>query len=129
MEVWIQRHDHHVDNHSELGRDQCLVLLDSFDWESELTQYEEALERNEDRCPPGMGFVDGDRTLHVMPIHDDKSHYHYSCNHPVRLLATFGASRQFNVWAVPNRHRHRLIGLHYAGKQDELVRALLEHAD
>ena len=73
MEVWIQKHDYHIDGHSGLDRDQCLALLDSFDWESELASYEEALERNQDRCPPGMGFVDGDRALHVMPIHDGKS--------------------------------------------------------
>ena len=126
MEVWIQRHDHTTESHSELNRDQCLALLDSFDWESELAKYEEALDQKRDRCPPGMGFVDGDRTLHVMPIHDGKSHYHYSCDHPVRLFALFGGSKQLNIWEVPDQHRHHLVTLHYAGKQNELVRALLK---
>ena len=128
MEVWIQKHDHCTETLPDTSREHCLALLDSFDWDAELERYEEALDASRDRCPPGMGFVDGERLLHVMPIHEGKSHYHYSCAHPVRLFARFGASKTLNIWAVPDRHRHNLIALHYAGKQNELVRALLAHA-
>jgi hypothetical protein len=124
MEVWLQKHDHTTESLSDRSREDCLALLDSFDWDSELANYEAALEKGADRCPPGMGFVDGGRTLHVMPIHDGVSHYLYSCDHPVRLLAFFGAGKSLNAWAVPDAHRHELLALHYAGKQDELVRTL-----
>ena len=43
MEVWIQRHDFVTDALEDKTREQCLSLLDSFDWNSELAKYEDAL--------------------------------------------------------------------------------------
>ncbi|MFP6882260.1 MAG: hypothetical protein VCA34_14995 [Roseibacillus sp.] len=126
MEAWIQKHDFTTDSLSDGAQDHGLELLSSFDWEAELAKYEEALDEKRDRCPPGMGFVDDDRVLHVMPIHDGKSHYNYSCDHPVRLFSIFGASKSLNAWAIPDEHRQRIIGLHYAGEQEQLVRTLVQ---
>ena len=68
MEAWIQRHDFSLASIPEPTVEQCLDFLQSFDWESELTCYEEALAEKRNRCPPALRLVDGDRTLQVMPI-------------------------------------------------------------
>lgn len=126
MEVWIQKHDYETDVIEETASEHCLALLGSFDWTGELEKYEEALEAKRDRCPPGMGFVDGDRVLHVMPIHEGRSHYHYSCDHPSRLFALFGACRKLDAWAINDEHRATLLQMHYDGKQEELLERLAE---
>ena len=126
MNVWLQRHDPSADEHSEVSLDHGLELLEGFGWASELAEYERALEAGRERCPPGRGFVDGTRILHVMPIHDGRSHYHYSSDHPVRLFSFFGANKTLDVWDVPDRHRPELIGLHYDQEQSKLVQRLLE---
>ena len=128
MEAWIQKHDLSSEPITDPTMDQCLAVLGSFDWEAELKLYEVALEENRDRCPPGIEMVDRDRTLQVMPIHDRKSHYNYSCDHPVRLFNLFGASKNLNAWAISDDHRERLIGFHFAGdeKQETLVHTLMK---
>lgn len=126
MEVWLQKHNYESEVIEDSTSDHCLTLLDSYDWAKELEQYEQAMDSKQDRCPPGMGFVDRDRVLHVMPIHDGQSHYHYSCDHPSRLFALFGACRKLDAWAIPNEHRAALIRLHYDGHQDELLEQLAD---
>jgi hypothetical protein len=126
MDVWLQQHDFSTEDLSAKSREECLAILDSYHWEDELAKYEAALEAQRERCPPGMGFVDGNRTLHVMPIGENRSHYHYSCDHPMKLFAIFGATRSLNVWAIPDRHRATLLALHYAGQENDLVRLLGE---
>ena len=71
-------------------------------------------------------LVDGDRTLQVMPIREGRSHYSYSCDHPLRVLAFFGASKTLNAWAISDEHRAALIGCHFEGEQDKLVGALCQ---
>ena len=124
MEAWIQRHDFSLASIPEPTVEQCLDLLQSFDWESELTCYEEALVEKRNRCPPALGLVDGDRTLEVMPIRGGRSHYSYTCDHPLRLLAFFGASKSLNAWAIGDEHRTGLISHHFAGEQEKLVGSL-----
>jgi hypothetical protein len=124
MDVWLQRHDFTTDDLSDRSRDECLALLASHDWASELARYEAALADNRARCPPGMGFVDAGRTLHIMPVHGGRSHYHYSSDHPVRLFALFGANRSLNVWNIPDQHRANLLSLHYDRHEQDLVRSL-----
>lgn len=126
MEVWIQRHDYSTDSLPESDQESSLAALERFDWESEFLGYEAALDAQADRCPPGMGFVDGDRLLHIMPIREGRSHYHYACDHPVRLFAIFGANKSLNAWAIPDRYRPELVGLHYDGRQADLVSRLAE---
>lgn len=124
MEAWIQKHDFSTDPIHEPTVEGCLELLHSFEWDAELAKYEEALEAKRDRCPPGIALVDKDRTLQVLPISEGKSHYSYSCDHPVRWLALFGASKSINAWAISDEHRQNLIGLHFGGEQEQLVRTL-----
>ena len=125
MVTWLQRHDFTTEDLSE-DKEKCLVVLEGFNWEDELQKYEQALDEKRDRCPPGMGFVDGDRVLHIMPVRDGKSHVHYTCDHTARLFALFGATRKLQAWEVPNKRLHILVDLHYAGAQDDLIEALEE---
>ena len=126
MEAWIQRHDCSMASVPDPTVGQCLDLLQSFDWESELVCYEEALAEKRNRCPPALGLVDDDRILQVMPIREGRSHYSYSCDHPLRVLSFFGASKTLNVWAIADEHRASLIGYHFEGEQDKLVGALCQ---
>jgi len=124
MEAWIQRHDGSMESISAPTVACCLDVLQSFDWESELASYEEALADNRTRCPPALGLADEDRVLQVMPIRGGCSHYSYSCDHPLRVLAFFGASTSLNAWAIGDEHREDLVGCHFGGEQERLVGAL-----
>ena len=62
MEVWIQHYDCRLKAVSEPSLEQCLELLQSYDWESEVSSYEQALEEGEVVTVAGtgsQGFVDG----------------------------------------------------------------------
>ena len=126
MEAWIQKHDFSTELIADASVAGCVELLSTFDWGKELNAYESALEENRDRCPPAMGLVERDRTLQVMPMRDGRSHYSYSCDHPLRIFAFFGATKTMNAWEVSDEHRERLIGFHFAGEEEQLVRALHE---
>ncbi len=126
MEAWIQRHDCSMVSVSDATVGQCLDLLQSFDWANELVCYEEALAQNLNRCPPALGLGAGDRILQVMPIREGRSHYSYACDHPLRILAFFGASKTLNAWAIGDEHRATLIGHHFDGDQEKLVGALYQ---
>lgn len=126
MDAWIQKHDFSTEPIAEPTLDRCLELLQSIDWEGQLKLYEAALDENRDRCPPGIHLAEDDRTLQVMPIHEGKSHYHYSCDHPTRLFSLFGASKSLNAWAISDDHRRGLLESHFTGesKQENLVHTL-----
>ena len=97
MEVWIQHYDGRLKAVSEPSLEHCLELLKSYDWESEVSSYEQALEEGRDRCFPSLQLIDGDRTLQVMPMRAQRAHYSYSCDHPLRILSFFGASKTLNA--------------------------------
>ena len=124
VEAWIQRHDFTVEAMAGPTLESCLEVLRSFDWKGELTRYEEALEQERERCPPALVVVDNDRTLQVMPMDDGRSHYSYTCVHPLRLMAFFGASKTCNAWAIGDEHRAGVLAHHFAGEQAKLVRSL-----
>ncbi len=124
MEAWIQRHEFTVEPVVGPTLESCLEVLRTFDWKGELELYEEALEEGRERCPPACVLVDNDRTLQVMPIHGSCSHYAYTCIHPLRLMAFFGASRTVNAWAIGDEHRAGILASHFAGEEAKLVRSL-----
>ncbi len=124
MEAWIQRHDCSAMPVQEPTFEQCLHLLRTHDWEKELSSYEHALDEGRDRCPPALQLTDGNRVLQLMPMRGDRTHYSYSCDHPLRILAFFGASRTFNAWNIGDEHRKSLVEMHFEGRQEELVEAL-----
>lgn len=124
MDAWVQRHDFTVESIGDPTAEICLKVLQTYDWEGELALYERALEQGRERCPPALVILDNDRTLQVMPIHGGCSHYSYTCSHPLRVMAFFGASRTFNAWAIGDDHRTGILTHHFAGEQAKLVRSL-----
>ena len=128
VEVWIQHYDCRLNAVSEPSPEQCLELLQSYDWESEVSSYEQALEEGRDRCVPGLQLIDGDRILQVMPVRAGRAHYSYSCDHPLRLLAFLGASKTLSAWDVAPEYQSALIKDHFEGDQRKLVRTLIQLA-
>ena len=128
MEVWIQEHDCGLKAVSEPSLERCLSLLQSHDWEGELSSYEQALEEGRNRCPPGLQLIVEDQILKVMPVRAGRAHYSYSCDHPLRLLAFLGASKTLNVWDVAPEHQTTLIQYHFKGDQRKLVSMLIQLA-
>ncbi|HAO94461.1 MAG: hypothetical protein CMP26_07505 [Roseibacillus sp.] len=128
MEVWIQHYDCRLKAVSEPSLEQCLELLQSYDWESEVSSYEQALEEGRDRCVPGLHLIDGDRILQVMPARAGRAHYSYSCDHPLRLLAFLGASKTLSAWDIAPEYQSALIKDHFEGDQRKLVRTLIQLA-
>ena len=126
VEAWIQAHDCTLTAVPEPAPDQCLELLQSQDWESELSSYEQAMEGGRDRCPPGLQLIDGDRILQVMPVRAGRAHYSYSCDHPLRILAFLGASKTLNVWDVGTEYQAALVQAHFDGDQRKLVSMLVK---
>ena len=124
MEAWIQRHDFSAVPVQEPTLDECLHLLQTHDCEKELSSYEHALDEGRDRCPPALQLTDGNRVLQLMPMREERTHYSYSCDHPLRILAFLGASRTFNAWEIGDEHRASLVEMHFEGREEELVEAL-----
>jgi hypothetical protein len=124
MEAWIQRHDFSAVPVQEPTLEECLHLLQTHDWEKELSSYEHALDEGRDRCPPALQLTDGNRVLQLMPMREERTHYSYSCDHPLRILAFLGASRTFNAWEIGDEHRASLVEMHFEGREEELVEAL-----
>jgi len=128
VEVWIQHYDGRLKEVSDPSLEHCLELLQSYDWESEVSSYEQALEEGRDRCFPGLQLIDGDRILQVMPMRAGRTHYSYSCDHPLRLLAFLGASKTLSAWDVASEYQSALIKDHFEGDQRKLVRTLIQLA-
>ena len=124
MEAWIQRHDFSAVPVQEPTLEECLHLLRTYDWEKELSSYEHALDEGRDRCPPALQLTDGGRVLQLMPMREERTHYSYSCDHPLRILAFLGASRTFNAWDIGDEHRVSLVEMHFEGREEELVGSL-----
>ncbi len=124
MEAWIQRHDFSAVPGKEPTLEECLHLLRTYDWEKELSSYEHALDEGRDRCPPALQLTDGIRVLQLMPMREERTHYSYSCDHPLRILAFLGASRTFNAWDIGDEHRVSLVEMHFEGREEELVGSL-----
>ena len=124
MEAWIQRHDFSAVPVQEPTLEECLHLLRTYDWEKELSSYEDALDEGRDRCPPALQLTDGSRVLQLMPMREERTHYSYSCDHPLRILAFLGASRTFNAWDIGDEHRVSLVEMHFEGREEELVGSL-----
>ena len=128
VEVWIQHYDGRLEAASDPSLEHCLELLQSYDWESEVSSYEQALEEGRDRSFPGLQLIDADRTLQVMPMRARRAHYSYSCDHPLRILAFLGASKTLNAWDVGPEYHITLIKSHFERDQRKLVRMLIQLA-
>lgn len=77
LPYWIQRADFSATDHDPVDATTAIHIVQSHDWPRELQLEEERKASGLDRCPPGIGFMNGDRILHICPAANGTAMVHY----------------------------------------------------
>ena len=96
LPYWIQRADLSATDHEPVDAATAIHIVQSHDWRAELQLEQERRASALDSCPPGIGFVNRGRILHICPGSDGTALVHYDADEarvslrPVPQLAGLG---------------------------------------
>jgi hypothetical protein len=90
IECFIQHCDYMVEEMGEINLDKALELLDSFDWQDQISRAESLDQEGEDWCPPNIGFVaDDGRRLNLQTLDARRITVHLEYPSTRKLLGLF----------------------------------------
>lgn len=128
MKVWTQRHDLSVAGDSTVSSvDEAAAILQNFDWESEIKSEEEALARNSECCPPGMGLISQNKDiLHIIPRRNGATLIHFCYWRRKSLLGIFhwDSETLLSVADFPAGRLTSLMERHFVGDRESIVAML-----
>ena len=125
---WIQRHDYSADDVSDSSLEQTMKAFNDFDWDLELSQFNENIEGKD--CPPGIGINNGiplnekrGFLLHICPIDKQKIFFNFHYQKPSSIFGIrIGTSSEvYNVAEYPKSEVPNLIKQFYAGKYNQIL--------
>ena len=126
IDYWIQHADFSTDEFEPATLDEAIQAFEAHDWtaENELRATREAA--GEEWCPPGIGYDQAGRILHICPEPGESAlvHYHFSTDRSLfgllrRRVQDSRTSEGVSVEKVPE-----LIRRFYNGEHDWLLGAL-----
>jgi hypothetical protein len=77
LPYWMQRADFSSTDHDPVDAATAIHIVHSHDWPRELQLEGERKASGLDGCPPGIGFMNGDRILHICPAANGTAMVHY----------------------------------------------------
>ena len=130
MKTWLQRHDFSSDDLTDPSIEFSLLTFKTFDWQSEITLAEKALDAGVDCCSAGLGLVHEDgRILHIVQQASGDANVHYSYTEQKKILGMIQVSRHTNktVEAYSLMHTEEIFKAHYSGAHKDVLRLLMLH--
>lgn len=122
---WIQRADFTSDEFDAVDETEARRALTGHGWAAELDLMDTREARDEETCPPGIGFIaDDGRILHICPERDGRAMYHYHFKAPWRLLWLIPMSGEGlrTRMDMPFSETPELITRFFANDHDWLIR-------
>lgn len=129
INAWFQTTDFNTMELGPYDLSKALELYGNEDWWAEQQQLEEQRQaRNEDNCPPGVGFTntDNDSTLHISQLSPSDNLIFFGTVTTKKTLGLFSSKQRTNLnkQGLSIAEARQIINWFYAGDHDSIARAL-----
>ena len=92
---WIQHADFSSDDFDPVDYRQATVVIQAYDWTTELRNQADREAAGEEACDSGVGFVAPEgRILHICPGPGGQCYFHYHFTESRKILGLIPASSQ-----------------------------------
>jgi len=121
---WTQNSDYSTQDLGAVAFERASAVVPSFPWAEQLGDYAERLLREEDACPPGVGFnTDASvEVFHLFATASDEWTLRLVLRAPGKILGLFRKPAHESCTTIESLDKGiALLALFYAGDREQLI--------